>query len=170
MSTPSDPFAPASPGSAGTPGTPVAPSTGEFTTAWIAYGCYFVGLLMWWPMLVGLVISYVRRGETAAGFIDSHYGWLIRSFWWSTLGYVAMVALVIAGAWPLVRDIIAQAEHGGRVGDWGDGGSISFAWDALFTTVGAATVGGIGLFAVWCWLVYRVIRGALRLGSAQPVH
>lgn len=161
MSLPPDPFhSPAS-------SAPATPSTGEFTTAWIAYGCYFTGLLLWWPMLVGLIISYVRRGEPAAGFIDSHYGWLIRSFWWSTLGYLAMVALIIAGAWPLLRDILAQVGEGRHVGDWGDGSSISFAWGALFATVGAATVGGLGLFVVWCWLVYRVIRGALRLGSAQ---
>lgn len=164
MSLPPDSFPPA--GSA----APATPSTGEFTTAWIAYGCFAVGILLWWPMLVGLIIGYVRRGEPDAGFIDSHYRWLIRTFWWSSVSYIAMLAVIIAGAWPLLRDILAQVNSGGPVGpagDWG-GSSISFAWGSLFATVGAATAGGIGLAVVWFWLIYRVIRGGLRLANAQP--
>ena len=166
MSLPPDPFSPAGGAAAAT--APATPSTGEFTTAWIAYGCFATGILLWWPMLVGLIIGYVRRGEPDAGFIDSHYRWLIRTFWWSSVGYIAMLAVIVAGAWPLLRDILAQVESGGAVGDWGAGSSISFAWGSLFATVGAATAGGIGLAVVWFWLIYRVIRGGLRLANAQP--
>ena len=31
-----------------------------------------------------------------------------------------------------------------------------------------ATIGGIALLSVYLWLLYRLIRGALRLADAQP--
>lgn len=145
----------------------LVPSTGEFTTAWIAYGCYFVGLLLWWPSIVGLVISYVRRNEPAAGFISTHYRWLIRTFWWSTLFYILSLATIVAGAAPVIMDVVRSAKQAEAAGvDLKT--LISIDWTSIFTAAGLATVGGIGILGVYLWLAYRLIRGGLRLGDAQP--
>ncbi len=34
--------------------------------------------------------------------------------------------------------------------------------------IGAGVMGGLGLAIVWLWVVYRLIRGAIRLSDGQP--
>jgi uncharacterized membrane protein len=49
-------------------------------------------------MLIGVVINYVTRGEVRDSWVDSHYRWQIRTFWysvlWTVLGTVTVVILV----------------------------------------------------------------------------
>ena len=142
------------------------PPTREFTAVWIAYGLFVLGAFLWWPALFGAVLCHVKRGAAGAGFIDSHYGWLARTFWWSLLWYVGCIAIVIAGAWPILHDILVTVQQSG---DWQEAGmSLRLDWRSIFMTAGAAMLGGIGFVMVWCWYVYRVLRGAFRLHDAQP--
>jgi uncharacterized membrane protein len=168
MSAPTDSFTPT--GSARPAATPPAvPSGGEFTTVWVAYGCFYFGVVMWWPSLVGLVICYLRRNEPEVGFLASHYGWLIRTFWWSSLAWLAAVGTIIAGVLPLVSDVVRSAKQSGqRLGDIAVDTLISIGWDAIFAAAGLAIVGGLALMCVYGWLIYRLIRGTLRLANAQP--
>jgi uncharacterized membrane protein len=149
-------------------GTPV-PATKEFTAAWIAYVLFAFGALFWWPALLGLVICYSKRGHADAGFIGSHHGWLIRTFWWSLVGYAICLGLAIASVWPFVADVVRQVVASG--GDWTDDAKISVNvdWGTIFTSVGSATLGGLGIVAVWIWYVYRVLRGMLALNDARPL-
>lgn len=151
------------------------PATGEFVTVWVAYGCFFFGVLLWWPSLIGLVIAYARRGEPAAGFIDTHYRWLIRSFWWASAGGLVALAVIAAGAWPIVADVLRSVQRRGgdwhrdwHGGDWEVAPLVNLDWDAIFAAAGLAVAGGCALVAVILWLLYRLIRGALRLADAQP--
>jgi uncharacterized membrane protein len=144
-----------------------APPTREFTAAWIAYALFAVGAFLWWPALIGVVICLAKRGAADAAFIDSHYRWLIATFGWSLLGYVVFIATIVAGAWPLARDVYFAYEQSG--GDWNAASSIQFHWESIFMTAGFALAGALGLFAVWFWYIYRVVRGAFRLGAARPV-
>ncbi len=146
---------------------PGVPSTGEFTTAWIAYGCFLLGLLIWWPSLVGVIISYMRRNEPAAGFIGSHYRWMIRSFWWSTLGWLTSWALLIGGVVPIARDVLRSASRKPD-GGWHIDTLVSIDWSSLFASATLATIGGTGLLVTTLWMAYRLIRGGLRLGNALP--
>jgi uncharacterized membrane protein len=48
------------------------------------------GLLIGAPLftilgVVGVVIAYVCRGDARGTWLESHVGWLIRTFWWSLL-------------------------------------------------------------------------------------
>lgn len=142
------------------------PPTRDFGAAWTAYALYAVGALLWWPAAIGLVICYVKRGDERSGFIDSHYRWLIRTFWLSLLGYVVFVAVVLIGIWPIVRDVIRTVIE--NQGAWDAGSSLHIDFSAILTSVGGATVGALGILFVWCWYCYRVIRGALRLHGANP--
>jgi flagellar biogenesis protein FliO len=38
----------------------------------------------------------------------------------------------------------------------------------LFTTVGAAMLGGLGMVVVWIWNLYRLMRGAFLLADRSP--
>jgi len=145
------------------PGTVDAvPPTREFTALWIAYGLHAIGFvsMLIWPAIIGLVINYAKRGDSAS-FLDSHHRWLIRTFWLALLGYALSIGLVVASAWPVVAAAIRSATT--------PAGTLSIDWETLFATIGGATVGAIGIVAVWAWVIYRLIRGGLRLQEARPV-
>lgn len=48
--------------------------------------------------LIGLILAYVKRGEAAGTWLQSHYRWLIRTFWfsvlWNIVGWLAVVTLI----------------------------------------------------------------------------
>ncbi len=82
------------------------------TNAQVIYILYLVGFIVGITALAGLVIAYMNRGK-AGGFVETHYTWLIRTFWISLLfslvsallivvaiGFVGMIATAV---WVLVR-------------------------------------------------------------------
>jgi uncharacterized membrane protein len=48
--------------------------------------------------LIALIIAYVKRSEAAGTWLQSHYRWLIRTFWfsvlWNLVGWLAAVTLI----------------------------------------------------------------------------
>ena len=48
------------------------------------------------PSIVAVVLSYLKRGEAAGTFLESHYRWLIRTFWYAVLwGAIAIVVTMV---------------------------------------------------------------------------
>lgn len=143
------------------------PSSTEYATAWVAYALQATGAFgfLLGP-LVGVIIDYARRDAAGAGYVGSHHRWLIRTFWWTGLGYLVCLAVIIAGAWPIVSDVVREAI---RVGGNAQAFSFAVAWDSIFATVGAAMLGGLGMVAVWIWNLYRIVRGGLRLAGRRAV-
>ncbi len=45
-----------------------------------------------WPSLLAVVLNYVKRGETRGTFLESHFRWQIRTFWFALL-WVALAVL-----------------------------------------------------------------------------
>ncbi len=49
--------------------------------------------------IVAIILAYVKRAEAAGTWLDSHYRWLIRTFWfsllWGAIGAVVFVLLLI---------------------------------------------------------------------------
>ena len=50
------------------------------TNVQIIYILYLVGFVIGVTAIIGLVIAYINRGK-AGGWIETHYTWLIRTFW-----------------------------------------------------------------------------------------
>jgi len=80
-----------------------------------------------WPSIIAVIINYVKRGDARGTWLDSHFGWQIRTFWYAVLWVIlaglliltvvgipiAWVLLVAVGLWVLYRIIrgwIALAE------------------------------------------------------------
>jgi len=142
------------------------PSSTEYSAAWVAYALQATGVFGFvLGPLIGLVISYVRRDADGAGYIASHHRWLIRTVWWTALGYLACIAVILAGAWPIISNIVHEAV---RTGGHAQEFSFGIAWDSIFATVGAAMLGGLGIVVVWIWNLYRIMRGAFLLADRSP--
>ena len=70
-----------------------------------------------WPSIIAVILNYVKRSEVRGTWLDSHFGWQIRTFWyallWLLVGGAAFVTLigivvavviwVITGLWVLYR-------------------------------------------------------------------
>ncbi len=50
------------------------------------------------PSIIAVVLNYVRRGDVRGTWLDSHFGWQIRTFWygfaWAVLALVFAVTIV----------------------------------------------------------------------------
>ena len=84
---------------------------------------YFTGI----TAVVGIIINYVKKEDVAGTWLESHFRWQIRTFWFGLL-------------WALI---------------------------------GAATivilVGMAILFANFCWIIYRIVKGWLNLNDDKPM-
>jgi uncharacterized membrane protein len=49
--------------------------------------------LFGWPSIIAVIINYVKRGEARGTWLESHFTWQIRTFWFA-FGWAVLVALV----------------------------------------------------------------------------
>ena len=51
-----------------------------------------------WPSLLAVLLNYVRRSDVRGTFLESHFTWQIRTFWWAlfwvVLGSVLFVTII----------------------------------------------------------------------------
>jgi len=84
---------------------------------------YFTGI----TAIVGIIINYVKKEEVAGTWLESHFRWQIRTFWFGM----------------------------------------------LWAVIGAATIliviGMAILFANFCWIIYRIVKGWLNLNDNKPM-
>jgi uncharacterized membrane protein len=85
------------------------------TTAATIVGAFVFGV----PSIIAVVINYVKRGEARGTYLESHFRWQIRTFWfallWCVIGGMLFVTLVgiplaiggffAAGVWAIYRII-----------------------------------------------------------------
>lgn len=46
-----------------------------------------------WPSIIAVIVNYVKRGEARGTWLESHFRWQIRTFWFALL-WVIVVAVV----------------------------------------------------------------------------
>ena len=75
--------------------------------AHIVYGLHAVGLalgafgaasvvgsfLFGWPSIIAVILNYVYRGDAHGTWLETHFNWQIRTFWYA-LGWALLVAVV----------------------------------------------------------------------------
>lgn len=83
------------------------------TTAATIIGAFVFGV----PSIIAVVINYLKREEARGTFLESHFRWQIRTFWfallWCVIGAMlfvtfvgiplAMVVFFAAGVWAIYR-------------------------------------------------------------------
>ncbi len=48
-----------------------------------------------WPSIIAVILNYVKRGETRGTWIESHFRWQIRTFWYGLLWISLCVMFII---------------------------------------------------------------------------
>jgi uncharacterized membrane protein len=83
------------------------------TTAATIVGAFVFGV----PSIIAVIINYVKRGGARGTFLESHFRWQIRTFWfallWCVIGGLLFVTLVgiplalgiflVTGVWAIYR-------------------------------------------------------------------
>jgi uncharacterized membrane protein len=63
--------------------------TGIITTASVV-GAFLTG----WPSIIAVILNYVKRSEARGTWLDSHFTWQIRTFWYGLL-WVALCMIFV---------------------------------------------------------------------------
>jgi uncharacterized membrane protein len=94
----------------------------------LIYALYVASFLVGVTAIVAVVMNYLKRADVAGTFLESHFRWQIRTFWfgllWTVVGFVLMAVVV--------------------------------GWGVLL----ANTV----------WVIYRIVKGWLRLNDNKPMY
>ena len=88
--------------------------TGMLTPALIV-----TAFLTGWPSIIAVIINYVKRKDVAGTYLDSHFSWQLRTFWfallWVLIAWLLIVTIIgaligvplllVVGVWVLYRII-----------------------------------------------------------------
>src|SRR5260370_21815380 len=97
------------------------------TVATVVYGLQAAGFFLGITWIAAVIVDYVKRDDAAGTWLESHYRWQIRTFWFGLL------------------------------------------WGVLGGILALVLVGFIGLAADAVWIIYRIVKGWLRLSENRPV-
>jgi uncharacterized membrane protein len=78
------------------------------TIATVVYALQAVGFFVGITWLVAIVIDYVKRDDARGTWLESHFSWQIRTFWWGLLWAVVggLLTLVVVGIAILFADAV----------------------------------------------------------------
>lgn len=118
------------------------------TLTFILYILYIVAIFTGGLLaVIALVINYVKRSSVRGTIFESHFTWQIRTFWWyliwNIVAFVPFFFLFFTGEDP---DLFAGI------------------------TFGATTFCLLVIGLAWIWIVYRAIRGIMRLNDNLPMY
>ena len=121
------------------------PTANLVTITYVIYGLHLFGaitgvmtsalvvtaFLTGWPSIVAVILNYIKRSDTRGTFLESHFSWQIRTFWFTLM-------------WIIIAGVLA------------------------ITVIGIPIAIGI-VVVVGLWVLYRMIRGTLRLLNDEPM-
>lgn len=64
--------------------------TGVLTSAFV-----ITAFLTGWPSIVAVILNYVYRDDSFGTYLDSHFSWQIRTFWYALLWMVIAIVLMM---------------------------------------------------------------------------
>ena len=83
------------------------------TLTTVIYGLYALSLIFGVTAIVAIVLNYIKKDDAKGTWLESHFSWQIRTFWWSVvwfvLGVLTWIILVgwvvigVAGIWFIYR-------------------------------------------------------------------
>ena len=109
----------------------VEASTNLQRTTHVVYGLHALGLalgafgaatvlgsfLFGWPSIIAVIINYVKRDQVRGTWLESHFTWQIRTFWFA-FGWAVLVAAVSLPLMLVVVGLGTWALGMGLLGLW----------------------------------------------------
>ena len=65
--------------------------TGLITTAWVV-----TAFLTGWPSIIAVILNYVKRSAVRGTYLESHFRWQIRTFWFALLWAIIPILLLLS--------------------------------------------------------------------------
>src|SRR5919204_5047719 len=97
------------------------------TVATVVYALQAAGFFVGITWIIAVIVDYVKRDDARGSWLESHFTWQIRTFWWGLLwGVIGGVLLLVL-------------------------------------------VGYLVLAANAVWIIYRIVKGWLRLAERREV-
>ena len=97
--------------------------------------------------VVALIINYIKLNDVKGSIFESHFTWQIRTFWWylfwNVMAFVPFFFVCFTGENPN-----------------------AFVGVAFGASVFCVAVIGLS----WVWIVYRAIKGLIRVNDNQPMY
>jgi uncharacterized membrane protein len=83
----------------------------------ISSAAVLTAFLTGWPSILAVILNYLKRAEAEGTFLESHFRWQLRTFWFALLWMVlavllavtiigipaALLVLIATGLWVLYR-------------------------------------------------------------------
>ena len=64
--------------------------TGILTAASVV-GAFLTG----WPSIIAVILNYIKRSDAQGTWVESHFTWQIRTFWWGLLWVCLCIAFIV---------------------------------------------------------------------------
>lgn len=61
----------------------------------IIYGLYASSLILGVTVFIAIIINYAKRPEVSGTYLESHFQWQIRTFWFSLLWFIVGLLLIL---------------------------------------------------------------------------
>lgn len=100
----------------------------EKTLTTIIYALYAASFFVGITVIIAIIMNYIKKDDVAGTFLESHFKWQMRTFWFGFL-------------WSIV------------------GGALAIFFVGYFVL--AANV---------IWLIYRIVKGFLKLNDNKPMY
>jgi len=97
------------------------------TIATVVYALQAAGFFVGITWLIGVIVDYVKRDDAVGTWLESHFRWQIRTFWWGLL------------------------------------------WGVLGGILLLILIGWLVLAANAVWIIYRIVKGWLRLAERREI-
>src|SRR5512143_1482632 len=75
------------------------------TLATVIYALYALSLFAGITAIVAIVLNYIKLDDARGTWLESHFRWQIRTFWWSVVWFILVgwIVLGVAGVWFIYR-------------------------------------------------------------------
>jgi len=61
----------------------------------ISSAAIVTAFLTGWPSLLGVILNYAKRSDVRGTYLESHFSWQIRTFWWALFWLLVALALLV---------------------------------------------------------------------------
>lgn len=83
------------------------------TIGHVVYVLYAIGVIFGLFSVAGVIVAYIKRGDVSGTIMESHFTWLIRTFWITLIGgivgivllfiFIGWIVLIAVGVWYIWR-------------------------------------------------------------------